>query len=413
MFAILVKWSLPVFLLLLLAAGRGTTSAYAQGAPWGLAEKSGKEKPKADAPGPRTPTREATDAPDLGRLDPEEVLKEVDGLPVFVREKRLADGRLRSRVYVAQVEREDGTTEEVFHGPQFHWHPNRTLWMQRVYRRGIQTGPYREWNVAGLLQIRGDFVEDQPHGTWEKFHEDGFLLRTREWDHGKRVGLTTNWHPNGRIRRTTTWKEGMPSGPQESFHRNGQLSERGELKLGKRVGVWERFHANGQPEIRVTYGEGEKRTGPYKEWSDKGELVSEGSFKQGKREGAWFQARLREGLELRESYSAGRLDGVCKTYLAGGATVIEEASYREGRAFGTLKSWYEDGSPKTEQELPAEEGGACAWRWFYPGGQVACEGQLVDGVRSGEWRFYSSAGELDPKWSGIYESGWRRAALPN
>jgi antitoxin component YwqK of YwqJK toxin-antitoxin module len=75
-------------------------------------------------------------------------------------------------------------------------------------------------------------------------------------------------------------------------------------------------------------------------------------------------------------------------------TLLAERLFQAGRPAGTWRTWYRDGSPRSQIELG--DGTTLGWhRFWHPGGILAAEGQARGEVREGPWQFWDAEGNLE------------------
>ncbi len=98
--------------------------------------------------------------------------------------------------------------------------------------------------------------------------------------------------------------------------------------------------------------------------------------------------------------------------LAFGAVAIAGGvqSYLHADAASAQVSFHADGTRRNSTEYVDGQKHGLSEQW-YRGGAREWQGQYTRGLRTGEWRFWSEAGELDAERSGVYEDGQRVAPL--
>lgn len=100
-------------------------------------------------------------------------------------------------------------------------------------------------------------------------------------------------------------------------------------------------------------------------------------------------------------------DGAEREHAQDGA-LLAERTFRAGLPTGTWRTWYPDGSPRSEVQLG--DGATVGWhRFWHPGGILAAEGGARGEVREGPWRFWGPGGDLEragPFLDGLRHGDW-------
>jgi len=132
--------------------------------------------------------------------------------------------------------------------------------------------------------------------------------------------------------------------------------------------------------------------GPMAHFYEDGTIAEERWYDRGKLHGR-LRAWDRHGQLKREmSFRNGKLDGTTRLWLGG--TLVVEATYEEGAApCGVWKTWYDDGSRKSEAPYVAGRLDG-VYRSWHPSGEEALEGPYVDGNLEGTWRQWDDHGTL-------------------
>jgi|GEM_PF-3200131 len=61
------------------------------------------------------------------------------------------------------------------------------------YDGGRRVGIWEQYYPTGILAARGEFVDDQRHGTWDEFDENGLHQVSRNYELGRKQGLTVSY----------------------------------------------------------------------------------------------------------------------------------------------------------------------------------------------------------------------------
>lgn len=95
-------------------------------------------------------------------------------------------------------------------------------------------------------------------------------------------------------------------------------------------------------------------------------------------------------------------DGVERRWFPDGTLELERG-WSAGEPAGWWRSWWPDGSPRSEYRFePAQ---ATTMRWWHPGGVLSSQGPARSGLREGSWRGWHPDGTL--AFEGHYLAGRR------
>nr|WP_307776098.1 hypothetical protein [uncultured Cetobacterium sp.] len=94
---------------------------------------------------------------------------------------------------------------------------------------------------------------------------------------------------------------------------------------------------------------------------------------------------------VKEPYKDGKKDGIQETFYEETGKIRSRISYREGRVNGIVEWYDEKGNILDKQELKDGNG---RWKAFWDNGIIREEGELKNGYPIGEWREYTSDGQL-------------------
>jgi antitoxin component YwqK of YwqJK toxin-antitoxin module len=320
---------------------------------------------------------------------------------------------------------------------------------------GKEHGAWSYFFKNGKIQFKGFFIHGEMNGQWEYFLEDGTRTKTETYQKGKLHGLSIEYYPNGNIHTKTSYKNGLRDGNFEMYYDNKQRMQSGILKNGQAVGVWETFYENGHVSSKGNFENDEPsgawtywmqtgtksqesrfdRNGELKlinTWDDKGrpvivngkgtfqilsddnKILESGSIENGGRIGIW-EKRFVKGktLELGE-YKDGKYfmrkawiptgepcvvdgEGIYESFYPGSGTPMDSGAISNGRRTGKWVRYFESTKVtrhSTHYDNGVENGKA---EYFYPNGKLSSKGVMVNGQRSGEWRWFSNSGADESK----------------
>lgn len=115
-------------------------------------------------------------------------------------------------------------------------------------------------------------------------------------------------------------------------------------------------------------------------------------YKNGKLNGykTWYSEAGRVGLK--EMYVDGVRNGLQESYYRNTGNIRSRISYSGGRVSGPA-TWYDNAGKILHQE--DFKGGNGEWVAYWDNGQIREKGRLAGGLPNGEWRHYTSKGELE------------------
>ncbi|MFN2423267.1 MAG: toxin-antitoxin system YwqK family antitoxin [Cryomorphaceae bacterium] len=236
------------------------------------------------------------------------------GLRSGIQRRYYKNGQLEFEIGHTIIE-ENGERKSVLHGPNNKYMPNGDPIYIGEYAYGKTHGRWESYATTGELRDVSTLKEGKQHGPFEKYRDDytlyqrGILYEEIEID-----GIT---------------KKKVYDGTIEAFHPNGQLQRSVEYDMGKIHGFREFYHDNGQLRSKQEYISGQP-TGPLIEYDENGQKYSEKHF---------------EILEV-DGRTKGLEHGWARRWKDG--VLVSEDFMQYGKAEGTSRSWYNDGTLKYE-----------------------------------------------------------------
>jgi len=115
-------------------------------------------------------------------------------------------------------------------------------------------------------------------------------------------------------------------------------------------------------------------------------------YKDGKLNGdkIWYSEAGRVGMK--EPYVNGVKNGVQETYYRNTGNIRSRVTYSEGRISGP-STWYDNKGKILHQEDFKD--GSGEWIAYWDNGKIREKGRLAAGLQNGEWRSYTSTGDLE------------------
>ena len=81
----------------------------------------------------------------------------------------------------------------------------------------ILHGPFASWQPAGAIQVRGEYRDGKPSGTWKSWHPGGAQSGEVTFVDGKPTGMLLGWYPNGQASFVGGFRDGTAIGMMEIF----------------------------------------------------------------------------------------------------------------------------------------------------------------------------------------------------
>lgn len=165
-----------------------------------------------------------------------------------------------------------------------------------------------------------------------------------------------------------TDSKGRKQGPWTAFYANGQKRYEGQFKNDKCSGEFKYYDEQGHLKaINIFDRSGEKALN--KTYAPNGTLVATGYYVNQKKEGEWSYY----------SHENGKL------------ILVEE--YKDGKANGTSKLYYDTGMLMMERQMVNDQMEGHA-KTYYPSGALKEEGDYLHGNKTGIWKAYNEDGDV-------------------
>lgn len=135
----------------------------------------------------------------------------------------------------------------------------KKLQMKGLYKDSackIKNGFFYFSHVNGILQSRGQYIDNKKQGLWIDYHSNGYMSDSTVYDSGERTGTSLQWHNNGFLSDSTVYKEDGTA-VLVSWFDDGSVSSAGRLNfLHSYHGKWQFFHRNGKLSATEIYDNG-------------------------------------------------------------------------------------------------------------------------------------------------------------
>jgi antitoxin component YwqK of YwqJK toxin-antitoxin module len=305
--------------------------------------------------------------------------------------------------------------------------------------KGKQVG---EWIIYhennGTIAAKGSFDDnDNRIGNWQWFYTNGALKERTAYIGGKKEGISETWYENGAPKSKYNYKNDLMEGESWEYNSSGMPATYGSYKQNKPIGKFTLYFADGRQHYVVNYGE-QGLDGEQKEYYVTGQLKLSTLYKNGKKNGImtdyWSNGKIKDQgnyqddkaighfkfyfedgpLQKEADYLNGNLSGTMITYFRNGKKADETHFGDGGRMDGADIIYDEDGIKYGELDYQKDElqhyqyldkNGKVITEAkltdkklhhenYYPNGIKHSEGESVNGLRQGVWKFYSITGAL-------------------
>lgn len=244
-----------------------------------------------------------------------------------------------------------------------------------------------------------------------------FFLIKKESVYDPDNGKKHTYYDNGNVKIEYILKNGVGHGPVKNFYENGQLSLEGAYLNGKKHGKFVEYSDSGkinaqyslengllQGKVYLYYDGRLQEVKEYKNdtlngaysafvYDDSGKVSVKfsGLYKNGKKDGIWNTMFVSDGEEEVYEFTTYKDDlkhGPFKEYL--GSDTLEIGSHNHGLFDGAYKR-------QIKQSGYFDNGEEISW-W-----EIDCEGTYKNGVKEGNWIYFSSLGNKSKE--GSYNNG--------
>ncbi|WP_268123609.1 hypothetical protein [Roseivirga pacifica] len=261
------------------------------------------------------------------------------------------------------------------------------------YLAGKEHGLWTYWYMNGKVQLEARYNEGVPDGEWKWYYESGIPMSVNTFKNGMQHGPTYNYYNTGQISDSSSFDNGRQNGQWISYYENGQISSIGNIARDYQDGDWKSYYENGSLNSEGAYKAGEKN-GLWVYWDDKEKKISETSHYETHNEfhNCWNRAGEQTLIDGNGTYYQ---------YYESGNT-LQYGAVKNGRQSGKWITFYEDGNKMEEGIYQNDEykilntwkpngsigikNGNGLYELYNNTGLLVLEsGQVIDGLRSGEW----------------------------
>lgn len=131
------------------------------------------------------------------------------------------------------------------HGQEIQYKRDGSIYSDTIYEHGFKHGPFILFDQGKqIIGRRGHYHYDQLHGPQEDYYY-GILTNISEYKYGVKDGFEIQYNLAGKIVSKCQWVNGKRTGLYEIYHLNGHLHFSGCLFEEKAHGPCSRFNENG------------------------------------------------------------------------------------------------------------------------------------------------------------------------
>ncbi len=290
---------------------------------------------------------------------------------------------------------------------------NKVLKAEGCYSNGLLHGYYKTYDNTGKLKEiskyeNGVKVENAPELAQVEMHQEYFpnkkVKSSGAYLNNKKEGAQRFFDEEGKIIATKFFKggeeisEGLASltihknGEWNELYDNKQIKVLGNYKNDVKTGTWIYYFNNGQIEQSGAYNDKGQAIGDWKWYYNSGKILRSETFENGVEEGILTEY-AENGSVISKGLFAGGLKEGFWIYEMG--AYKETGAYKEDLKEGIWKHSYTDNG-KTRFEGAFKMGNAAGrHKYYYPSGNLKCDGLYVGGMKNGDWNYYNEAGEIE------------------
>ena len=277
----------------------------------------------------------------------------------------------------------------------------------------IKNGKGKEYHLNGELLYEGEYNNDKREGNGIEYSEEGEPIFKGEFKEGKHwTGIKKIFEEyedeNEQIKKYIKCiiqiNKGKLNGKCKEFDIDGNVIYEGEYSNGKRHGIGKEYSSNKNIDFDGEFKEGKRWEGNANEFNTQGNLIFNGLYLNGKKfngkEYNYFDDE--EKIRYEAEYKDGLLYNV-KGYNKDGK-IFNNIDFEIKNGDGVFKDYYNDTNLKCifNYKQGKKNGKAISY-YDTSGNKIEYEGEFVDDIKTGEWKFYYENG--NKKFVGFYKNG--------
>jgi len=305
----------------------------------------------------------------------------------------------------------------------------KEVYMVRDTIQNVLHGSYLSYFINGVIESKGQFVNNETAGMWEFYFETGNLRMRGVLRQNSNYGRWEYFYENGNKSMEGLINGQNKEGEWKIYYEGGKLKEQGEYLANKRSGLWMTYFEDGSKRGETQYvddhgrhleyyhsgkvqGEGpragSRNVGHWRFYAEDGTLQSEGDFTVGKRSGVWTYYYPSGKVQSVGTFESDSETGKWTYYFEDG-TVSSAGEFVGGKKEGYWSTSNTDGSLKSEITYVD---GAGEYREYYPGHKLKVKGQMLKGKNDGHWEYYATTGKLEGECDFVEGKGQYKGYYP-
>lgn len=321
---------------------------------------------------------------------------------------------------------------------RFTYHDEAKKHVKEIYQvkdtfQNVLDGKYLSYFLNGVIESKGQFVNNETSGVWEFYYETGILRMRGMLRQNSNYGTWEYFFENGTKSMEGTVNGKNKEGEWKIYYESGKLKEQGMYVENKRTGRWHTFFEDGSRRGDTDYTEdhgrhieyfhsgkiqaegpksGVRNVGRWKFFAEDGTVQSEGEYDNGRRTGEW-----KYFYPSGKVYAVGSFDNDAETgkwtYFFEDGKVSSSGEFVGGKKQGYWSASSKDGSLKSEVTFVD---GAGEYREYYPSRKLKAKGRIVNGKNEGRWEYFTEDGKLEgeceyKEGNGIYKGYYPTGTL--
>jgi len=311
-------------------------------------------------------------------------------------------------------------------------YPNGSLKSESSYVAGKLNGPYTRYNEVGDITETYTCVNDLIDGKYLEYYDGKLVKSEAVYVNGKIKDFYKSYFSNGTLEKENTY-EGGKLKKSVSYFPNGKKSTESTYNDKEELENYSYFDSNGNKYFEEKYKSGEIKsavqyaksnpkpvdinisTKPFILKDFDGNELAAGNFEKGKKTGEWNHHYASGTKRMQEFYTKGLQNGIDYDYEKSGLIdaiknysndtinglyeVYENGkldrnySYEKGRQLGPNKTFYTNGSLKSEGYI---ENGETNFEKleYWQNGNISKRHQFIEGVLTAS-ETYNPKGEKE------------------
>ncbi len=317
---------------------------------------------------------------------------------------------------------------------RYTYHDEAKKHVKEIYQvrdtiQNILHGRYVSYFLNGVVESKGQFLNNETAGMWEFYFETGNLRMRGVLRQNSNYGRWEYFYENGNKSMEGTINGRNKEGEWKIYYEGGKLKEQGEYVANKRTGLWMTYFEDGSKRGETQYADDHGR---HVEYYHSGKVQGEGPRAGGRNVGHWRHFAENGTLQSEGDYTAGKRTGTWTYYYPSGK-VQSSGTFNSDAETGTWNYYFEDGTVSATGEFVGgkKEGywstsnpdrslksevtyvdGTGEYREYYSGKKLKLKGRIVNGKNEGHWEYYSATGKLEGECDYVEGKGQYKGYYP-